>query len=360
MKTIIVLMLACALAAGAQTLSTNVSLVTLSGDVHNPIITNHSGKPVIAAMVIRQLADGTHTVSQRLFTHSANEFPDGASVKYGEYSRHESSPELSARITAVIFSDGEFRGEDSYEFQTSVERHLQVMREVWQIAKVGNWKGLQDKADHATEPGSDTFGSILAIRLLDSRGKNGHAKTIDSFSYVGNFPASTWKGGLLNILKIPEAYQAIVGWFIPMVAYAYPNYGTVQPWPQDGSTDDYHPTAYNYRCNSSLSNPCPGVGQDTPQEGISAYCTDGYGYYIAASATLSNDDYNYPTFTINGTQEVTNNKLKVWGVCNDNLTGNFESFSYAKQCTGIGDPHPVLEYDYTGTVCGASASGYPN
>jgi hypothetical protein len=194
--------------ASAQ-LSTNVPTVTLSGDVHNPTITNRSGKQVIAAQVIRQLADGTHTVSQRLFTHEANVLPDGGSTTYGEYSRRVKSPEVSAKITAVIFADGEFRGEDSYGFQTNIERHLQDMRQVWQTAKAGDWAKLKSKVD-ANAGSDDTFGIVLAMRLLAADATQGDVRAVESFSYVGNLPASTCKGGLLNKLRVvPDVFQAL-------------------------------------------------------------------------------------------------------------------------------------------------------
>jgi hypothetical protein len=145
MKTLIAF-LALSLCAAAQT-STNVPTVTLSGEVHDPMIENHSGKQVIAVSVTRNLADGTHTVAHRLFTHEANQLPDGGSVKFGEYSTHLSSQEISAKITAVIFADGEFRGEDSYEFRAEMEGEMQTMRQIWQMAKTGDWAGVKGKAE---------------------------------------------------------------------------------------------------------------------------------------------------------------------------------------------------------------------
>jgi hypothetical protein len=197
--------------------STNVPTVTLSGKPYDPTITNHSGKQIIAAMVIRQLADGTHTVSQRLFTKEPNQLPDGGSVEYGTYSNKPMN-EVSAKITAVVFADGEFRGEDSYEFQSNTERHLQAMRQVWQMAKAGDWKGIKAKSEEK-DPDS-VFAMVLAMRIQQARIKDGDAKAVDSFAYVGHFPASTWKSEtFLHKLGISGVYESIASWFVP-TAYA--------------------------------------------------------------------------------------------------------------------------------------------
>jgi hypothetical protein len=333
MKTTIAF-LALSLCAAAQTskFTTDVATVTLSGEVHNPMITNHSGKQIIAAMVIRQQADGIPTVSQRLFTHDANVLPDGGSVEFGEYSRRPTSREVSAKITAVIFADGEFRGEDYDSFQSGTERRLQNLRQTWQMAKDGQWDKLKAKVD-AGAAKDDIFAVELARRLLEFRALHNDSEAVNAFAHNGNLPASTWKGGLLNKLRIPQMYQAMADWFVPIVAHATPNYTSIGPYPQSGTIDDYHPGIYDYHCytypNPPTSYPCPDQLQTTTTEGIKAYCTDNGGYNIAASANLSVDTSsgNF-RMNIDGGEQVTNNELKVWGQCLENE--NTDRFSRAQ------------------------------
>lgn len=176
MKTL-TLFLALACAAMAQ-FTANVPGVTLTGPVADPTIENHSGKSVIAALSIFTPADRKPWVQNRLFTHDALGLPDGGSERLGAFSKYQKfeSPIVSAKIGAIIFADGEFREEDSYQdavgvsipanFQSDMERHFQSMRNVWMMAKAGNWAGVQAKAD-AGDWSHDTFGTAVAVRLLE-------------------------------------------------------------------------------------------------------------------------------------------------------------------------------------------------
>ena len=123
------------------------------------------------------------------------------------------SPVIASKVIAVIFADGEFRGEDSHQFQANVEHHMQSMRQSWQMAKAGNWTGLKAKAEDDNE---SIFGATLARRLLDTRAKSGDDAAVNLLAYFGNLPASTWKSGLLNRLRVvPDAFQAIAQWIMP-------------------------------------------------------------------------------------------------------------------------------------------------
>ena len=86
------------------------------------------------------------------------------------------------------------------------------------------------------------------MRTLAARSKNGDAKAVKSVEHLGILPAATWEGGLLNKLKIAPVIQAIANWFVPVKAYAYPNYSNKRNWPQSTDTDAWHQDAYNYRC----------------------------------------------------------------------------------------------------------------
>lgn len=211
MKTL-TLFLALGFAAAAQT--TNVPVVTLSGPVADPTLENHSGKAVIAAFVALTDAAGVVWRGQRLFTHDTLGIPDGGSEKVGLFSKYQklTSPIVSAKILAVIFSDGEFRGEDSYEFQANMEKHLQDTRRTWEMAKAGNWAAIKVKADkNLADESDDIFVIVLAKRSIQARDKYGEAKAVDSLAHYGLLPTTTWKGGLLNRLRtVPNVFQAMV------------------------------------------------------------------------------------------------------------------------------------------------------
>jgi hypothetical protein len=191
--------------------------------VDDATIENHSGKQIIAALLTYGFANTTHA-HFRFFTHEADQMPDGGSERVNTFSKLQLKLNatnglgavLTGKVAAVIFADGELRGEDSLGFQANVEYRLQCMRQAWQMAKAGNWTGLKAKAN---DEHGEMFGKAVAERILDARTASGDSKAIDSFAWVGNFPASTWKGGLLNKLKIAPAIQAIGDWFMP-TAYA--------------------------------------------------------------------------------------------------------------------------------------------
>jgi hypothetical protein len=178
------------------------------------LITNHSGKQVIAALVVMTFADKTPAVTKRLFTHTADQLPDGGSELVGEYSRRiPHSFVVGVKVNAVIFADGEFRGEDSYQdakgatlpanFQSNMEQAMQSMRKVWQMAKAGDWAGVKTEADGVGD------GNLYAARLLFERDRPGAgaAKAVSLLAHWGLLPASTWKGGLLNRLQFVRMFS---------------------------------------------------------------------------------------------------------------------------------------------------------
>jgi hypothetical protein len=63
-----------------------VPKVILSGPVDDPIIENHSGKQVIAAWVVFTRANKMVNENYRLFTHVANQLPDGGSERIDIFS----------------------------------------------------------------------------------------------------------------------------------------------------------------------------------------------------------------------------------------------------------------------------------
>jgi hypothetical protein len=212
----LVLIVALGFTAAAQT-TTNVPGVTLSGPVANPVIENHSGKQIIAAMLMLTHADGQ--VEQQMNTfieHNteipdavANEIPDGGSKVWHTASKHQkvTNPVIAAEVAAVIFDDGELRGQDAYQFRALKEREFQRVRQAWQMAKAGNWDGVKAQAEANT---GDIVGVVAAERLLWEKSNHGEAEAVKSLAHYGLLPASTWKGGLLNRLRIvPDLFQAI-------------------------------------------------------------------------------------------------------------------------------------------------------
>ena len=207
--------LALSLCAVAQT-NSEVSGVTLSGSVSDPVLVNHSGKTVVAAMVSLMGADGAPWVDLHIFaTNLITGVPDGGSAKAGGRGKHQKfdSPIVSNRIHAVIFEDGEFRGEDGDNFRERAEGSMQAMRQIWQLAKAGEWPAVKAMADRPlSDPGVDIYAWNLAVRLMALRVAEGADKAVESTAFFGNLPASTWKsGGLLNRLQFPD----LLKWAIP-------------------------------------------------------------------------------------------------------------------------------------------------
>jgi hypothetical protein len=202
MKTL--LMLALSLCAAAQT-STNVPGVTLSGPASAPVIGNHSGKQIIAAMLTLTHADGQVETQMNTFIERnadmpdavANEIPDGGSKVWRTASKYQkvTNPVIAAKVAAVIFDDGELRGQDAHEFQATKEGEFQSVRQSWQMAKAGDWAGLKAKADWSGANAGGIVGVAAADRLLWEKSKHGEAEAVKSLAHYGLLPGTTWKSG---------------------------------------------------------------------------------------------------------------------------------------------------------------------
>jgi hypothetical protein len=200
--------------------------VVLTGPASAPTIENHSGKTIIAAMLYLTHADGWVEPQMNTFIERnpeipdavANEIPDGGSKVWRTASKYQkvTNPVIAAKIAAVIFADGELRGHDAYQFQAIKEREFQSVRQAWQMAKAGNWAGLKAKVE--ANNGDGIMGVVAAERLLWEKSKHGEAEAVKSLAHYGLLPASTWKSGLLNRLRIvPDVFQAIAEWIMPTV-----------------------------------------------------------------------------------------------------------------------------------------------
>lgn len=221
MKTLIAF-LALGFAAFAQTTS-DVPGVTLSGNVSDPMLENHSGKTVIAALVVLMDGNGYPWVRYCMFTHTTLGVSDGDSAKACGMKKTQklASPIVSASINAVIFSDGEFRGRDSYErkgittsgtFRSNTETHMQSMRQVWQMAKDGNWAGVKAVAYKNPIEVDSVHGMIIAEDLLSLQSKQGSDKAVSSLAFLGSLPTITWSGPLNKLQLIPDVFRAIAEW----------------------------------------------------------------------------------------------------------------------------------------------------
>ena len=201
MKTSIAF-LALSICAAAQT----ASKVTLSGPLNDLTITNNSDRPVIAAMVLYFGADGKERAgAERMFIlDRPNYLAIGDSEKMQTFTKGKGAEGVvSARVAAVIFSDGEFLGGDDREssnFRQNMEERFQAMRAVFQLAKSGEWDKI--KALYDADANGDLWKAAVSSRLLRVHDKGGD---INSLKHYGNLPASTWKGNLLNIRRTNEA-----------------------------------------------------------------------------------------------------------------------------------------------------------
>jgi hypothetical protein len=337
--------LALDLVAAAQT--SNVPGVTLSGSAVDPIIENHSGKQVIAAMAILVHDDGSKEIHRRWFVNKPNEFSDGTSQEFGagKHKRLDARPVASANLLAVIFYDGEFRGENGYEFQQDAEQYFASMRQSFAMAKAGNWAGLRARVQ-SNSP--DIFGAKAAFRLAEIHDKGGD---INSFAYYGNLPASTWKGTpLARILNSTTGMLAALFNWIQPTAYAQ---GTIT------NLVAYDNTSYWCQTWPVGSNPdCPDTGGNTPWVGLYGTCPGSV--TVGIKVTLGNDDPYFPQFGMN--TSATTTTLKSYGSCQDVLGSqgtppynDFEGYSYHITCSNT----IVKDYDNTNQICGVSDLRWP-
>jgi hypothetical protein len=191
------LFLALGYAAAAQT-TTNVPGVTLSGPAPDPVIANHSDKQIIAAMLMLTHADGQVETQMNTFIERnadipdavANEIPDGGSKVWHTASKYRkvTNPVIAAKVAAVIFDDGELRGQDAYQFQAIKEREFQSIKQAFNLAKTGDWDKL--KALSEDNSGTVVMGAAAARRLLGIHSSGGD---INQLAHYGNLPAVTWR-----------------------------------------------------------------------------------------------------------------------------------------------------------------------
>ena len=275
------LFLALSLGAAAQTTS-EVSGVTLSGSIPDPVLVNHSGKTVIAALVVLMDANRHPWVSYCLFTKTTLGVSDGDSAKACGTRESQAKklriPIVSSAINAVIFSDGEFRGRDSYEgegvatqgtFQSNTEMHLQSMRQIWQMAKDGDWAGVKAVADKNLAEVDSMHGRIIAEYLVELQSKQGSDKAVSSTSFLGSLPTTTWSGPLNRLQLVPNMFHVVADWAMPTAHAQSSPFCCTATWPQGGTLDAWHPNVWTYTCTTFMghSNPCPVQFADAPPEG---------------------------------------------------------------------------------------------
>ena len=174
--------------AQAQTIS-NVSGVTLSGSGADPTIENHTNKGIVAAFLTYPTIIGDAEPVQQLFI-SSGEVPANGSMKLNSLNSREMKRFDSSRKTtlnAVVFSDGELRGLDSLDFQTTVEGMFQSTKMAFDLAKAGNWDKVKAKAE---AKGPDVAGRAAARKLLNIHNSGGD---INQLARYGNLPTVIWK-----------------------------------------------------------------------------------------------------------------------------------------------------------------------
>jgi hypothetical protein len=144
--------------------------VTLSGSPLNPVIENHSGRTVIAYMLIAAGQNGCGPVYQILLTTTMQPagIPDGGSLyaigampinRPGPMQSPASArivspghgPIVSATLQSVVFADGQFLGADEHGVFELFGRRIKVIVDVGLLAKAGAWDQLEPLA---LSPGS--------------------------------------------------------------------------------------------------------------------------------------------------------------------------------------------------------------
>jgi hypothetical protein len=343
MKTLL-LFLAISLCVAAQT-TINVPGVTLSGPNADPVIENHSGKQIIAAMVILTYGDGRQEVHRRLFVHKSDEFSDKTSKELGagNHKRAAASPVVSAKLLAVIFHDGELRGEDNYQFQRDAEQDFASIRQSFVMAKAGDWAGLRAKSESLAP--QDSFGAAAAFYLLAVHNKGGD---INSLGHYGLLPAATWRGSPLG--KIPNAMgeilAALANWIQP-TAYAQGAICCIASY----DNSQYFCQTWPYGSNPD----CPDPGGNTPWVGRTGSCPSSA--TVGIKVTLANNDPKFPQFGMGSS--LYQNTLVTNGSCKDVIGappwGGFESYRYHIDCNNV----TIMDYDFTRTICGVSHLQWP-
>jgi hypothetical protein len=141
--------------------------VTLSGTPENPVIENHSGRTVIAYVLIAAGQDGGGPVYQILLatTMQPAGIPDGGSL-YAIGARPVNptvqmkspakmvspfhGPIVSATLQSVIFADGHFVGVDEHGAYDQFVKKIKPIREVGVLAKTGAWDQVEVLAEALT------------------------------------------------------------------------------------------------------------------------------------------------------------------------------------------------------------------
>jgi hypothetical protein len=196
MKLMLVL-LACALAAVAQTL---VGLpeygVTLSGAA-NPTIENHSGKTIIASLVIETHANGRVMVGRN---YHPIWIQPGQALKLAKDSAYipgySDSPITTVKLMMLIFADGEVVGQDPYEntsgdFKAGMQKRFQNMIDSANLAMAGDWAELTRRSqlndfDHYFTRGP-------ASEMILARDKSGESAVRDLAQKYQSLPGNLWR-----------------------------------------------------------------------------------------------------------------------------------------------------------------------
>jgi hypothetical protein len=140
MKTIL-LILTIAGAAGAQAL-TGLPGLTLTGDPTNPLLTNHSGKTLIAAVVVRYKSSNSPDLIDRVSISPVSALP----LKDGEEAlilKGRSNPNLivngynlsasvflSAALDLAVFIDGQVIGPDKFSSQSQIADSIATLKQM--------------------------------------------------------------------------------------------------------------------------------------------------------------------------------------------------------------------------------------
>lgn len=194
MKRLSLLFLALSLGLSAQTI-TGMSGIELSGNPSGPSLTNKTNKTIVATLLVIQRTNG-HSAKGISFQPQGIA-PEGVVKNIGFnphfHSASSDIPITNSILTAVVFSDGEVRGDDSVALSGGTFHDLVIARfrdynNAAKLADSGQWDTLTQTA--AQTDHDHKWSATLAARLI--RAKN--TPKLGELIYQWNqLPTTLWR-----------------------------------------------------------------------------------------------------------------------------------------------------------------------
>ena len=184
---------ALSLGLSAQTLI-GMPDIMLSGSVTSPSLDNHSEKTIVATLLVIQ-RQGRPSPSTVTWLHPEGVKPGGHAANIGQnpHFRSDASdiPVVSSTLAAVVFSDGEIRGDNPARpgvFQANVEAKFQTHLALAKQANDGQWESVSQAA--ALTGHENSWAASSAARLIREKNTPRLGSTIYTWSQL---PATLWR-----------------------------------------------------------------------------------------------------------------------------------------------------------------------